>query len=84
MAAEPVTSELFETYQNEYNTLTANVSRRINSQIPSLTGGAPSRRLALAARTRGAAPLTAAAHGRVHVRWHAPVAREEKGGHPHR
>jgi hypothetical protein len=40
MAGEPVTSDLFESYQNDYNTLSAAVSRRINSHIPSLAGGA--------------------------------------------
>ena len=34
------TSDLFEQYQSDYNTLSAAISRRINSQIPSLTGGA--------------------------------------------
>jgi len=35
---DPGGSELFEQYQTEYNNLTAAVSRKINSQIPTLTG----------------------------------------------
>jgi len=36
---EPGGSSLFETYESEYNTLGNSLSRKINSQIPGLSGG---------------------------------------------
>jgi len=41
MANEPSGSSVFDAYQNDYAQLTATISRRINSQIPSATGGTP-------------------------------------------
>lgn len=39
--AAPGGTELFDTYEKDYNNISTSLSRRIHTQIPNFTGGTP-------------------------------------------